>query len=97
MKHKHHYMHMHQKHMHDPHKPEEGRLTVEVEKRTAKVESIVYLSAALAAMAISLTLRCLKKRSASLFIGQWAAPFMIMGLYNKIVKTQGHDHKRFRK
>ena len=24
-------------------------------------------------------------------VGQWAAPLLIMGLYNKLVKTEGHD------
>jgi len=26
-----------------------------------------------------------------LFIGQWAAPVLLMGVYNKLVKQQGHD------
>ncbi|MCD7970123.1 MAG: hypothetical protein LUF87_07205 [Alistipes sp.] len=69
----------------------EGKLTKEIEKHTADVPSIIYLSAALAAMAGSLTLHCLKKGKTALFIGQWAAPLLIMGIYNKIVKTEGHD------
>lgn len=24
-------------------------------------------------------------------IGQWVSPFLLMGIYNKIVKTEGHD------
>ena len=31
------------------------------------------------------------KRHDALFVGQWAAPFLLLGIYNKIVKTQGHD------
>jgi hypothetical protein len=27
----------------------------------------------------------------ALFVGQWAAPFLQLGIYNKIVKTQGYD------
>jgi hypothetical protein len=27
----------------------------------------------------------------ALFIGQWAAPFLILGLYNKMVKQHGSD------
>lgn len=27
----------------------------------------------------------------ALLVGQWAAPLLIMGLYNKVVKTEGHD------
>jgi hypothetical protein len=24
-------------------------------------------------------------------LGQWAAPFLLLGLYNKVVKVAGHD------
>lgn len=71
--------------------PKEGELTVEVESQTSKVPSMVYLGAGLAAMAASVALMCMKKKHASLLVGQWASPFLIMGLYNKIVKTEGHD------
>ena len=27
----------------------------------------------------------------ALFIGQWAAPFLILGIYNKLVKQHGSD------
>ncbi|WP_029901941.1 hypothetical protein [Prevotella sp. 10(H)] len=71
--------------------PDEGKLTVAIEKQTAKVPSGVYLAASITAMATSLTLKCFGKNHAALFVGQWAAPFLIMGLYNKVVKTEGHD------
>lgn len=69
----------------------EGETTKEIEKHTAKIPSVVYLAAALAAMGASLTLKCLGKKHVSLFVGQWAAPFLLLGIYNKIVKTEGHD------
>lgn len=71
--------------------PDEGKLTVAIEKQTSKIPSGIYLVTSLAAMAASLTLKCCGKNRAALFVGQWAAPFLIMGLYNKIVKTEGHD------
>lgn len=71
--------------------PDEGKITKAVEKETAKVPSIVYLAAAVASMAGSLTLKIIGKQNTALFIGQWAAPFLILGIYNKIVKTEGHD------
>ncbi len=71
--------------------PDEGKLTVAIEKQTAKIPSGVYLTASLLSMAASLTLHCMGKRKNALFVGQWAAPFLIMGLYNKVVKTEGHD------
>lgn len=71
--------------------PKEGCITVAIEKQTSKIPSGIYLTAALASMATSLTLQCFGRKHAALFIGQWAAPFLIMGLYNKVVKTEGHD------
>lgn len=71
--------------------PNEGEVTKKIEKRTAKVPSVVYLTAALASMAGSLTFKLMGRKSSALFLGQWAAPFLILGIYNKIVKTEGHD------
>lgn len=71
--------------------PNEGKVTKAIEKQTSKIPSGIYLAAALTAMAASLTLKCCGKKHSALFVGQWAAPFLIMGLYNKIVKTEGHD------
>ncbi len=72
-------------------KLKEGEITKVIEQETAKVPSVVYLSAAVGSMLASLTLKCLGKKQSALFVGQWAAPFLIMGIYNKIVKTEGHD------
>lgn len=75
----------------EPNTPNEGKTTIAIEKQTSKVPSGVYLTAALTSMAVSFALKCMKRNQAALFVGQWAAPFLIMGLYNKIVKTEGHD------
>lgn len=69
----------------------EGKLTEKIEDQTAKVPSVVYLGAAIASMGVSLALKCIGKRHTALFVGQWAAPFLLLGIYNKIVKTEGHD------
>ena len=66
-------------------KSQEGKVTVAVEKKTSKIPSMVYLSAVSACMMFR------GRKSAALLVGQWAAPLLIMGLYNKIVKTEGHD------
>ncbi len=71
--------------------PDEGQFTKAIESQTAKIPSGVYLTAALLSMGVSLTLKFMGSRHSALFVGQWAAPFLIMGLYNKIVKTEGHD------
>ena len=69
----------------------EGKVARMIEEQTAKVPSDVFLWAALASMGVSLTLKCLGRKHTALFVGQWAAPFLLLGLYNKIVKTEGHD------
>jgi len=42
-------------------------------------------------MAAAAILRMAGKKHASLFVGQWAAPFLLMGVYNKMVKQHGSD------
>ena len=69
----------------------EGPVATMIEEQTAKVPSDIFLWSALGSMAISLGLKIAGKKHEALFVGQWAAPFLILGLYNKIVKTQGHD------
>jgi hypothetical protein len=44
-------------------------------------------------MAASATLKCLGKDKNALFVGQWAAPFLLLGIYNKIVKVEGSDKR----
>lgn len=71
----------------------EGKIAKSIEEQTAKIPSDVFLWAALGSMGISLTLKLMGKENKhnSLFIGQWAAPFLLLGVYNKLVKLQGHD------
>ncbi|SEG75679.1 hypothetical protein [Sphingobacterium lactis] len=71
----------------------EDQVSKEIETQTAKIPSVVFLGAALLAMGVSAALKCSKGRDDkdALFIGQWAAPFLLLGIYNKIVKTEGHD------
>jgi hypothetical protein len=69
----------------------EGKVARTIEEQTAKLPSDVFLWAAVASMAGSLTLKLLKNDSLALFIGQWPAPFLLFGLYNKLVKLGGHD------
>ena len=69
----------------------EGQVTKKIEEQTAKLPSTVFLSLAVGSMAFSLALKLMGKKHDALFVGQWAAPFLLFGIYNKIVKTQGHD------
>jgi hypothetical protein len=69
----------------------EGRTATAIEEQTAKIPSDVFLWTAIGCMAVSLTLQLMGKKKESLFVGQWPAPFLILGLYNKLVKLEGHD------
>lgn len=72
-------------------KKKEGKLTKEIEEYTSQIPSDAYLWSAVSVMGLSLTFKLLQKDEISQFIGQWAAPILIMGVYNKIVKTLGSD------
>jgi hypothetical protein len=51
----------------------------------------LFLWAAGASIVGSLCLQCAGREHGSLFVGQWAPTFLILGLYNKLVKVAGHD------
>ena len=70
----------------------EGPVATAIEEQTAKIPSDVFLWAALASIGASLTLKIMGKRHTALFVGQWAAPFLLLGIYNKLVKLEGHDN-----
>lgn len=77
----------------DTYNPEhkEGKVATAIEKQTAKLPSDVFLWAALGSIAVSLTLKIMRKDEEALFVGQWPAPFLLLGVYNKLVKQEGHD------
>jgi hypothetical protein len=69
----------------------EGNVAKAIEEQTSKLPSDTFLWASMTAMATSLTLKLFKQDHLALFVGQWAAPFLLLGIYNKIVKLEGHD------
>lgn len=69
----------------------EGSVAKAIENQTAKIPSDIFLWSAIGVIAGSLTLKVLKKDHLALFVGQWVAPFLLFGIYNKLVKLEGHD------
>ncbi len=69
----------------------EGTVARMIEQQTARLPSDVFLWTAVGSMGVSLALHLAGKRRMSLFVGQWAPSILILGLYNKIVKTHGSD------
>ena len=69
----------------------EGNFTSTIESQTSKIPSGGYLTAAIVSMVGSATLRLMGKDNWALFVGQWAPSFLILGLYNKLVKLHGSE------
>jgi hypothetical protein len=70
---------------------QEDQITAAIEKCTSQVPSSVYLALALGSMVTSLAFQAARKPHSALFVGQWAAPFLLIGIYNKLVKIHGSD------
>jgi hypothetical protein len=69
----------------------EGPLARTIEQATAHLPSDTFLWAACGCMGASLLLQLTGCKHAGLFVGQWVAPMMLFGIYNKIVKVAGSD------
>jgi hypothetical protein len=69
----------------------EGQVAKAIEKQTAKLPSDAFLWMAVGSMAVSATMRLMGGSNASLFVGQWAPTFLLLGVYNKLVKQLGSD------
>ena len=69
----------------------EGVVARSIEEQTAKLPSDTFLWLAGGAIAASLTLKMMGRSHDALFVGQWTAPFLLLGIYNKIVKVAGSD------
>jgi hypothetical protein len=69
----------------------EGVVARTIEDQTAKLPSDLFLWMAGASIAGSLMLKMSGRENDSLFVGQWAPTFLVLGLYNKIVKVAGSD------
>lgn len=70
----------------------EGSVAKAIETQTAKLPSDTFLWAAMGSIGVSLTLKLMGHDRHAQFVGQWAPTFLILGLYNKLVKLQGSDN-----
>ncbi len=69
----------------------EGYAARAIEQYTTEIPSDAFLWAAGGAIAGSLYFQMTGRPQRALFVGQWAPTFLILGLYNKLVKLQGSD------
>ena len=72
-------------------KGQEGALTRQTETITSHIPSLAFLSGAVVSMGLSVGLLVTGREKLSMFVGQWAPSFLLLGLYNKIVKVAGSD------
>ena len=77
-----------QQHQHDH---SEGQIARSIEQQTARLPSDTFLWAAGASIIGSLLLEMAGENRKALFVGQWAPTFLILGMYNKLVKLHGSD------
>ena len=71
----------------------EGMVARMIESQTAKLPSDAFLWAAVGSICGSVMLKMSGRNHDALFVGQWAPTFLILGLYNKIVKVAGSDRE----
>ena len=71
----------------------EGTVARGIEKQTAKLPSDLFLWAAAGAIGVSAAFEFAGNHEKSRFVGQWVAPFLLLGVYNKIVKVAGSDRE----
>jgi len=69
----------------------EDRFTGAIESKTSKFARAGYLAAAFGAIEPSAILEIVGKDDWALCVGQWPAAFLLMGVYNKMVKQHGSD------
>ncbi len=72
----------------------EGPLTRKLERFTAMLPSSTWLALAGASIASAIGLRIAGKNHTAILVGQWAPTFMLVGIYNKLVKISGSDRSR---
>ncbi len=69
----------------------EGVVAKAIEEQTAKLPSDTFLWLAGGSIIASMILKAVKRPNDAMFVGQWAPTFLVLGLYNKLVKVAGSD------
>ena len=70
----------------------EDEFTKGIERYTAGIPSSAFLAVGVGAIALSLLTQVVGRGKWGNFIAQWVPTILIMGVYNKLVKLEGHDH-----
>ena len=71
----------------------EGDVTRRIEHFTAALPSTTWLMLAGGSMVGSVVLKVLGKHAAANFVAEWVPTFLLIGIYNKLVKIAGSDRQ----
>ena len=69
----------------------EGPVARSIEQQTAKLPSDTFLWLAMGSIGISLFFQITGEEKKANFVGHWAPTFLLLGLYNKLVKLPGSE------
>lgn len=72
----------------------ESNIVKRIEKRAENIPSSYFVSAAAASVAIALGLAFTKKKQWANFVGQWVPTILLLGIYNKMLKSQGSEKQK---
>jgi hypothetical protein len=72
-------------------KPEEGKVAKAIEHQTQRIPSDIFLWTALGFFGLSVAMQSAGKKHSSLLLSQMAPTFLLLGIYNKLVKVAGSD------
>lgn len=75
----------------EAHEHSEGIVARTIEQQTAKLPSDIFLWGALGSIGISLYFELNGETQKSSFVSRWVSPFLLLGVYNKLVKLSGSD------
>lgn len=74
--------------------PREDMITTTIERQTARIPSVGWLGMAIGAMAMSAAFEIFEgkhRKDPAAFVGLWVPTLLLFGIYNKLVKLEGHD------
>ena len=72
----------------------EDSVTKSIEHYTSAIPSSAFLGVALGAIGIALVAQSAGRGKWGNFIAQWVPTLLILGVYNKLVKVEGHDQPK---
>jgi len=72
---------------------QEGRITSRIERYTSALPSTTWLALGAGAIVGSLVLKVMGRDKTANFVGEWVPTFLLLGIYNKLVKLHGSDRE----